>query len=131
MVSLSAVFGFFRFWRDRRNKYRIEIGYSFTGDPNLGNKVIVRNLGNIPVIVTYWELQWVTGRWPLLKRQAFTWADEFSHDIRIDAYSSQQFLFAGSEYFPWGKSQLGDRSIHLKLYIAGKKRPVLQKVYGS
>lgn len=117
-------------WELWRARVRIEVGYNFTGDENIGNNVIVRNLGGTPLIITYWELIW-------RQRTLFGWKqsdtigpEEDNDDIKVGAHSSIKLPFCEINHFDWDVSALGRRKIFLRLHLAGRSRPIWRKVYG-
>ena len=62
-AALSTVLATVKLWEIRRDRFRIDVGYNFSGAPDGANKVIVRNLGTRPFILGYWELLWLPHRW--------------------------------------------------------------------
>ncbi len=126
LSTLLAVVKLWEIWNDR---FRIDVGYNFTGSSDIGNEIFIRNLTNFPVILSYWELLWVSGHWPLRTDTGITSPQVDSRDIRIDEHSSLTLTFKEHEYFDWGAKSLKGRSIYIRLQIAGRK-PILKKVYG-
>jgi hypothetical protein len=59
-----AIATLWEMWRDR---FRFDVGRSFTSDVEIGNDVFIRNLAAHPVILSYWELLYVSGRSPFRK----------------------------------------------------------------
>ena len=126
LSTLLAVVKLWEIWRDR---FRIDVGYNFTGQPDIGNEVFIRNLTGYPIILSYWELLWLSGRWPFrVESQLFTPEDD-ARDIRIEAHSSLTLAFKGQDHFDWGVDALKGRRIYIRLCIAGRRR-ILRKVYG-
>lgn len=127
LSTALALIKFSEFWRSR---FRIDIGYLFTGLPEIGNDIYVRNLTPYPVILGNWEVLRGSGIRPFLKFRILIDPAEDAHDIRIDGYSSKKFTFSEGDHFSWSAKALGKDKIYIRLYFAGRKRPVLKKVYG-
>ena len=127
LSTLLALVKFYELWRDRS---RVEISYNFTGDPNIGNEILIRNLSNRPQILTYWELLWCSGRWPRRSFESFEGAEYDAGDCRLEAHTTLTLRFAEANYFAWGHSALKGRSIYIRLYFGGR-RPTLRKVYAQ
>jgi|SRR6266404_208720 hypothetical protein len=126
LSSLLAVVKFWEIWRNRR---RVEISHSFSS-PEIGNEVIIRNLGSTPLIITYWQLIWRHRYWFRWKQSAVMSADEDFTDLKLEGHSSTTIPFREENYFDWGVSALGEDRIYLRLHIAGEAKPILRKVYG-
>lgn len=126
LSTLLAVVKLWELWRDR---FRIDVGYNFTSDPETGNEVFVRNLSAKPIILSYWELLYGEGSWPFRKLTEFESPGPDVSDTRIEPHSSKTFTFAEGSHFDWGHRTLQGRKIYMRLYVAGR-RPVLKKVYG-
>lgn len=109
---------------------RIEIGYNFTSLTGEGNQIIIRNLSNLPITITYWELVWCKRKF--LKWVSFKSVDpgEFNKDIHISEHSSTSLLFSEEEHFDWGHKSLNGGKIFIRLQLAGRAKPVFLKVYG-
>lgn len=126
LSTLLAIVKLWELWRDR---FRIDIGHSFTSEPELGNEIFVRNLSANPIILEYWALHHVSGFWPFRKFSEFESPGPDACDIRIEPHSSQSFTFNGQYHFGWSEKSLQGRKIYMRLYIVGR-RPVYKKVYG-
>ena len=126
LSTLLAVVKLWELWSDR---FRVDVGYNFTGSSEVGNEVIVRNLTGTPIILSHWELLWVSGRWPFRTESNLTSPQGDSGDIHIAAHSSLTLTFQGQEHFDWGERARKGRRIYVRLWIAGR-RPILRKVYG-
>jgi hypothetical protein len=90
----------------------------------------VRNLSGNPLLITYWELVW-------RKHRLFGWKESHivSHeggnpDIQINSLSSIKLTFNEMNYFSTNYNAAAGRKIFMRLYIAGRCRPILRKVYG-
>ena len=126
---LSTVLAAIRVWEFWQNRFRLEIDPFLTSLEEVGNEIQIRNLSDTPLLITYWELVWLSGYWPLRKCSRTKSAEPDMSDIRIDAYSSTKFTFKEENHFGWGAKALKGRRIYLKLTVAGRGK-VLRKVYG-
>jgi len=119
-------------WEQLNNRTRIEVGRDFR-DRHNGNKVIIRNVGNAPIIITNWELFQGNRRgyrWKESKRIAdqYDLLSDYS-DLKLEGYKSVTLEFGEDNYFDWSHAALGTDQIYIRLYIAGKRRPVVREVY--
>ncbi|MFH7043324.1 hypothetical protein ABT392_13535 [Paucibacter sp. JuS9] len=127
-AALSSALGFvkvFELWRDR---FRMEVSHSFTSNPEEGNCVLVRNISGSPLLLTYWELYYVTGYWPLRSFEVIASPDYDHSDSKVEAHSTTTLRFTGADYFGWSAKALDGRRIFIKVFIAGR-RDRLFKVY--
>ena len=127
LSTLLASVKFYEIWQART---QIEVSYSFTSNPEIGNEVIIRNLSNKPILITYWELFWQHRNWGKLITDDGTFPDYDYKDKKLDAHSSTSIHFAESDHFGWGAKALGKNKIFIHLHIAGKNKPIRKKVYG-
>lgn len=125
LSTFLAVIKLAEVWRDR---FQIDVGRKLTSDREIGNEIIIRNLGPRPIILGYWELLHVSRVWPLQKFDVFDSSGPGTIDIKIEAHSSKMFVFSDVDYFSWGDKYLKGRKIYMRLYIAGR-RPLLKRVY--
>lgn len=126
LSTLLALIKIFELWRDR---FRIDVGYAFTGDVHQGNDIHIRNLSGKPIILGYWDLFYRDHLWPLKKDSYIASPEAHAHDLKIDPHSSKTFNFSDADFFSWGWKAMKGRRIYIRLYIAGR-RPVLKRVYG-
>jgi hypothetical protein len=115
------------FWRDR---FQLDVSYNFTGDENIGNQVLIRNLSARAFILSDWELLYGTGRWPRRKFKTIEHCDHDVGDIRIDPHTTHTLRFAEERHFSWDNETLRGRKIYIRLHIAGHK-PILRVVYSQ
>lgn len=94
----------------------------------MGNEIFVRNLAGYPVLLSHWELVWISHKWPRHKEAPLQSSEE-AGDTRIDPHSSITLHFAEQDYFDWGVDALKGRRIAIRLFFAGR-RPILRHVYG-
>lgn len=127
LSTLLAIVKIFELWRDR---FRVYVSYNFTGDESIGNEVIIRNLSSRPLILTYWELLYCSGRWPRRSFELLESADFDSGDRRLEPYATHTLQFAEENYFSWGNKALNGRRIFIRLHVAGRK-PILRLVYAQ
>jgi len=126
LSTLLAVVKIFELWRDR---FRIDVGYGFTGDEHQGNDIHIRNLSGNPVILANWELFYRPNLWPIKKDTYITSPEADAYDLKIEAHSSKTFNFNGPEHFSWGWKAMKGRKIYIRLYFAGRG-VIIKKVYG-
>jgi len=127
LSTLLAVVKLLELWRDR---FRMDISYNFTGSESVGNEVFIRNLSNRPLILTYWELLYCSGRWPRRSFAPLESADFDSGDCRLEPYATHTLHFVKANYFSWGHKGLNGRRIFIRLHVAGRK-PILKLVYAQ
>lgn len=128
---LSTLLGTLRFgewWRDR---FRIEIAALLRDCPSEGNEIHVRNLAARPIIVTHWQLYWISGRWPFRSKTGIQAQEYDSPDIRIDARSTRTLDFRDEDHFDWGATAARGRQLYFRLHFAGHRRPVVRRIYGE
>lgn len=128
-AGLSTTLALIKIWELWSSRRRIEISYGFDGRPDVGNEIIIRNLSDKPMIVTYWELLFC-------KRKRLRWIPyrnenpaEDTHDICIAAHSSKSLYFRDQYYFEWGHKALAGKRLYLNLNIAGRRRSIKLLVY--
>ncbi|MGA4246943.1 hypothetical protein ACI2VH_13885 [Ralstonia nicotianae] len=97
------------------------MGYNFASNAEVGNEIYIRNLARHAIILSFWELQYRSGRWPREKVEAFIYADHDTGDIRIEPHSSCTLSFQEEQHFDWGHKALKGRHIYIVLHIAGRK----------
>jgi len=129
-AALSTILAAVKFWEIWRNRIRVEVSHNFTGIPDVGNQVIIRNLSGTPLLITYWELLWRHKSGLGWKQSKSTGPDEYFEDLKLGGHASIKLVFRNQDYFDWGVSALGNDRIYIRLHIAGKAKPVLRKVYG-
>ena len=127
---LSTLLAAVKLWEFWRSRLRLDIGYNFTSSDQIGNEIIIRNLSSTPFLITYWELLWRERTFLRWKESPLISPDEDNEDIRVGPHSSIKLTFREQDHFNSGTSALRGRSIFIRLYIAGRFRPLLRKVYG-
>ena len=128
-AGLSSLLALIKVWELWTSRQRVEIVCYFDGRPEVGNDIIVRNISDKPIIITYWELLFC-------ERKRFKWVAyrnenpaEDTCDICIQGHSSTKFNFSGQDYFSWGHKALDGKRLYFNLYIAGKRKPVKRLIY--
>lgn len=127
LSTLLAVVRFAEYWRDR---FRIEVGYNFTSSEDVGNSIQIRNLSSKPIILSWWELVYVSGRWPRRIFEEIAGSEYDASDLRIEPQSTLKLNFVGQHHFASGHKALRGRRIFIRLHVAGRK-PILKLVYPS
>jgi hypothetical protein len=130
-AALSTLLACVKLWEMWIKRSRIEVSYNFTGNEDVGNEIILRNLSATPLLITWWELMWQHRRWLRWKDSKRISPDEFFNDLVLKAHSSSRLSFQGPTYFDWSHGSLGRNSIYIRLHIAGRSRPAVFKVYDS
>ena len=128
LSTILAVVKFHEIWEART---KIEVTYDLASSPEIGNKIIIRNLSGKPIIITYWELYWQKRKYgiiPVIMNGIYP-NEEFP-DKKLEAHSSTSITLAGSSHFEWNKKALGKSKIYLYLHIAGRKKPIRKYYYG-
>jgi len=127
-AGLSTLLALIKLWELWRDRFRLQVGYNFRGNEDLGNEVIIRNLSMRPVVLTYWELLYCSGRLPNRTFETLRDPGADAMDIQIAPHTSYTLTFAEQDHFAWGATALNVRAIYLRLHLAGR-RPILRKVY--
>ena len=128
-AGLSTSLALIKIWELWSARKRVEIVCCYDGRPEVGNDIIIRNLSDKPIIITYWELLFC-------ERKGLRWVTyrnenpaEDTSDICIQGHTSKKINFSDQDYFPWGYKTLGGKRLYFNIYIAGKRKPVKRLVY--
>ena len=113
-------------WRER---LRLSTSYSFSHRDHGGNEIIIENPSKTPVMISYWELLWRRRRYLKLEITGGRFPQEGYCNITIGAHARHTLEFAEQEYFDSGHAAIKMGKLYLKLYIVGRSKPVLLKVY--
>ena len=119
---LSTLLAAVKLWELWSNRFRLEIGYFFTGLPEEGNEIRIRNLGPKPIIVTYWELLETKGVWPFRKMSTVEHPEFDAGDFHIEPHGSKVLKLFKERYFDWG----GGKKFSIRLHIAGRGSVLLK-----
>lgn len=119
------------FYRDSR--LGLTTSYSFTSLPEYGNEIIIENTSKTPALITYWELIWARRiLWFNIFELGGEYPDEGYCDITIPAHARHMMPFREENHFKTKREIDGHRvALYLKLYLAGKSRPVWLRVWKS
>jgi hypothetical protein len=128
-AMLSSVLAIIKIWEIWRDRFRLDIGYSFA-DESIGNNILIRNLSSRPFILEYWELFYGSSHWPYPKVKSISCAEPDEGDRRVEPHSTCNLHFAHHRHFSWDHTTLEGRKIYIRIFIAGR-RPVLRVVYPS
>jgi len=124
---LSTALAGVRLWEAWQARFRVEVVARLTGSEEIGNSVSIRNLAAKPVILGYWEVLRISGRWPFRKETCLVSSDEDASDRPIAAHSTVTLPFREEDHFPWGQVSLQGDRIFIRLLFAGR-RPILRKL---
>jgi hypothetical protein len=127
-AGLSTLLAVIKVWEMWSNRFRLEVSHTFASSPEIGNEVVIRNLSGQPVILTCWELQHRSGRWPFAKFESFESAEHDTGDVTIQAHSTYTLRFTEANHFAWSSRALRGRSIVIRLCLAGR-RPTTRLVF--
>lgn len=125
LSTLLALVKLSELWHDR---FRIEVSYNFKENEVVGNTILIRNLSSKPIILSWWEVMYVSGRWPRRKFEAIEYPEHDAGDLRVESYSTLVLGFSGQNYFSWSHKVLQRRRVFIRIHIAGRK-PILKLVY--
>jgi hypothetical protein len=127
-AGLSTLLAAIKVWEVWRDRHRINVAYSFATDEAIGNTITIQNLAGRPLILSYWELLYGTGTWPLWNFEAMLWPDHDHGHQKIEAYSAYPLNFSEENHFDWRSKALKGRKIYIRLHFAGRK-PIVRLVY--
>ena len=122
-AGLSTLLAFVKPLELWSNRFRIDIGYIFTTEPNQGNQIHIRNLSSKAIILEHWELYYCKRRWLFNTFKELESPTFDIKDIQIPAHSSKTLYFKRQNHF-----NLQGKTIYIKLCVAGKK-PFYKKVF--
>lgn len=128
-AGLSTLLALLKLWEMWRNRFRLDVGYNFTGDINVGNEIYIRNLSSKPVILSHWELFYRPYVWPFRKDKMIEDSGPFGSDNTIEPNSSITLSFCEEQHFNWSAKVMRNQRICIRLYAAGHCQ-VVKKVYG-
>lgn len=117
---LSTVLAAVKGWEIWRDRFRVEVGGSFTSAPDIGNEVRIRNLSPKPLILVHWEVFYGSGVWPFRKETSICERDYDAGDSTIAPVSTHTLAFVDESYFSTSYDRLKGRSVYIRLHIAGR-----------
>ena len=124
---LSTVLGVVKLREEwEKRQLRVEVDGMFTSNVEIGHRIDVRNLGSTAIILKHWQVVSIRGWWLFRKVSPIEEAEFDAGDTRIGAMDSHSLHFAEAYHFPYV-----DRAIWIRLYVAGRTRPELRKVFGT
>jgi hypothetical protein len=82
------------------------VSYSFSGLSTIGNKVLIRNIGSRPFILTHWDLLYGSGRWPFRRFGHLASAGFEESDATIEEGDTHTLHFAEQDYFDWSSGRV-------------------------
>jgi len=129
-AGLSTLLALIKLWELWRNRFQFEVSYNFAGDPEIGNKVLIRNLSSQSFLLTHWELCYCKGYWPFRTFQEIESADHDATDRKVEPQSTLILTFSEATHFDWGTKALNGRRIFIRIWFAGR-RPAYRKVYAQ
>ncbi len=124
---LSTLLAGAKLWEVWQARFQIDVVANLTGSEEVGNTVSIRNLTGKPVILGYWEILRVSGRWPFRREKCLVSPDEYASDSSIAAHATLPLSFREADHFPWGPVSLQGDRIFIRLHFAGR-RPILRKL---
>jgi len=124
LSTVLAVVKLREVWQAR---FRVEVKASLTASEEAGNTVSIRNLAGKPLILGYWEVLRISGRWPFRKEECLVSPDEYACDCSIAAHSALPLYFTEQDHFDWGPGSLQGDRLFIRLHFAGR-RPILRKL---
>jgi len=127
---LSTILAAVKGWEIWRDRFRVEIGGSFTSLSDIGNEVRIRNLSPKPLILVHWEVFYGSGFWPFRKESSICDRDYDASDSAIAPASAYTLTFADGSYFSTNPDRLKGRCVYIRLHVAGRG-VVRRKLYPS
>lgn len=128
-ACLSTALAGIKIWETFRSRFRIEVGGCFTSASDIGNTLRIRNISPNPIILTYWVIFYGSGKWPFREEKPLSNIDYDSNDLAIQPSATCTLEFTDEEYFSTAPSSLKGRSIYIRLHFAGRREPIVRKVY--
>lgn len=126
LSTILAIIKIYEIWISRR---RVEITCYFDGREDVGNDVIVRNISDKQMIITYWKLSFC-------KREGLFWKEYNSEeplqdacDIFIPPHTSKKFNFSNEQYFSWSFLPMKTQRIFFEIFIAGRNRSIKKIIH--
>jgi len=119
-AGLSTLLALIKLWELWRDRFQVDVSANLVGVPEIGNKVLIRNLSSRSIILSDWSLYYSSGSWPRRRRKYFANPEYDFEDITIRPYSTCTLTFADQNYFSWG-ADLAGKSIRIELRIVGRR----------
>jgi hypothetical protein len=122
---IAFLFRAVEFYLDRRPRLNVEA--ALTGDPAIGNTILVLNSSKVPTNIYSYSLEALPPTWLNRRFQRFTgWENvEFSLEadtanIPVPAHGQAALHFREQDHFYWGARRKDD--LYLRLWIVGRGR---------
>ncbi|WP_159356362.1 hypothetical protein [Methylovorus glucosotrophus] len=113
----------------RKNRLQVEIGFSMASIADVGNKIIIRNNSNRPIIVTYWEIVFRRFWFLPFFESLCAGPDEYFTDFQIPENSSKILEFSAQDYFACNPKALKGRRLYFRMRVSGKRLPFVSFLY--
>ncbi|OWU66387.1 hypothetical protein ATO2_18900 [Roseovarius sp. 22II1-1F6A] len=123
-TSLAAIKIWETFWRDR---IRLAVSYSLSGERGGQHEITVANLSSVPVQISSWDLTWKP-RWFAFWLKEVNVSPQYTYRFKIMGHDSYQINFEGRNQFAWGWKIASGRQLVLELNLFGRKRPLRLRV---
>jgi len=126
-LIVAASLAIIKFKEYRRDSRGIAVGYAWTGNPYDTDKIFLTNLSAIPVLVSYWSLEWHERRF-LRKPKIIPihiYDDEDLH-ITLEPRTRSTLEFKDQYRFSWSTKK--NASLFIRLNITGRKNPLILNV---
>ena len=108
-----------------RGRFRVTASLAYRSDPNLGDEILITNLGDKPVTLRYWEIVFLHRRWPRPEVARAPIGDDGELVARaLPPGDTCHLHFKDFYHF-----DLSPRLIYIRLHFAGR-RPTLRLIYG-
>jgi len=116
-------------WELVKPKFKLDVSGVFASIPDVGNKITIRNIGDKPIILMYWELVW-------MKKKNIFQSDRFDgespedfDDVRIDSFGSYTLYFQEADWFSTDHQFRKEQKLYINLWLAGEKHPIKRFVW--
>jgi len=126
---VSTALACIKIWEVWRERLRLSTSYEFAAPGHGGNKIIIENPSNTPVMVSYWELLWMKRHHVTRETTGGEFPNEGYCYITIPAHERHVLAFDGEDYFEWGVSTIRKGKLYLRLHIVGRRAPLTLKIY--
>ena len=123
---LSTILAIKEYWK---NLLQVEIGFSTASISDVGNKIVIRNNSNRPIIVTHWEVVFRRFRFLPFFESPCTGPDEYFTDFQIPEHSSKTLSFTDQDYFSCAPKALKGRKLYFRMHVSGKRLPFVSFLY--
>jgi hypothetical protein len=110
---LATVLALTKVWELWRDRFRLDVSYSFAGLPEIGNKILIRNIGSRPLILTHWNPLYGSGHGPFRRFEHLASTDFEESDTTIAPGETQTLHFAEEDHFEWGVDALKGRGTYI------------------